>query len=58
MAPPLLSGGRKRKRGRREKDKRGSTSGARGVCEPSLQERSDQREAAQEPGAYLLFFPF
>jgi hypothetical protein len=48
MAPSSFSGRRKRKRGRRNWDERGSD--APGACEPTLQARHSQRESAQEPG--------
>jgi hypothetical protein len=47
---PSQSGGRKRKRGRREWDEGGSTSVARGVHEPTFQARQSQREETHEPG--------
>jgi hypothetical protein len=52
---PSQSGGRKRKRGRREWDEGGSTSGAHGAHEPTFQARHSQREEAYEPGTRLIF---
>jgi hypothetical protein len=48
MAPPSSSGGRKRKRGRRNWEEGGS--GAHGVHEPTFQARQSQREETHEPG--------
>jgi hypothetical protein len=54
MAPPSLSGGRKRKRGRRDWDEGWSSSGARGVHELMRQEGHSQRGEAQGPGTRLI----
>jgi hypothetical protein len=51
---PSQSGGRKRKRGRREWDEGGSTSVARGVHEPAFQTRQSQREETHGPGTHLI----
>jgi hypothetical protein len=53
---PSLSGGRKRKKKRRDWDKRGSILGSHDVHEPTLQGSCSQREAAQESGTRLSFF--
>jgi hypothetical protein len=47
---PSLSGGRKRKRGRREWDEGGSTSGAHGAREPTHQVRYGRRGLVHGPG--------
>jgi hypothetical protein len=52
MAPSSISGGRKRKRGRRSWDERGSD--APGVCEPTHQTRGSQREETYGPGTHLI----
>jgi hypothetical protein len=54
MAPSLSSGGRKRKRGRKDWDEGGSISGARDVREPMRQEGHSQRREAQGPGTCLI----
>jgi hypothetical protein len=51
---PLQSGGRKRKRGRREWDEGGSTSAARGVHEPTFPAGQSQREETHGPGTHLV----
>jgi hypothetical protein len=54
MAPSSSSGGRKRKRGRRDWDEGGSVSGARSVREPMRQEGHSQRGEAQGSGTRLI----
>jgi hypothetical protein len=54
MAPPLISGGRKRKRGRRSWDEGGSD--APGVREPMHQARGSQREETHGPGTHLVLY--
>jgi hypothetical protein len=54
MAPPSSSGGRKRKRGRRNWEEGGS--GAPGVCEPMHQARGSQREETHGPGTHFVLY--
>jgi hypothetical protein len=49
-----LSGGRKRKIGRREWDEEGSSLGARSVHEPMHQEDCNQRGSVHGPGTCLI----